>query len=266
MMRVNRVFFVVLVFCNSVVRGMDASSSGQARADHYATLGVSHTATQSEIHKAYRALALHNHPDRSEFSEATKKMQEINCAYEVLGSETSRRAYDDERMLAHLPEVQPTYRPASRPAAQKIDPYADNIFFRLVNAIKDQNLAVVKAMIKSGVDVNVFDKKVDEHIRGYGSRALHYAVESRNSDLIIMLLNAGANPNAVDDEGTPPLVEYIGQNKVTPGLSDDIVALFIAKGVDVLLRGDSGKKALDLVDKKKYPTIYAMLRVAEEKK
>lgn len=49
--------------------------------NYYHILGLSNWATTAEIRKAYRALALRNHPDRGGSEE---KMKEINGAYEYL--------------------------------------------------------------------------------------------------------------------------------------------------------------------------------------
>jgi len=53
--------------------------------DPYKVLGVSPGASDEEIKKAYRRLAMKYHPDRNpDDPEAAKKMQEINAAYEQI--------------------------------------------------------------------------------------------------------------------------------------------------------------------------------------
>lgn len=61
---------------------------------HYETLGVSENATQDEIKKAYRKLAMQHHPDKGG---DTNKFQEIQSAYDVVGDEQRRAQYDAER-------------------------------------------------------------------------------------------------------------------------------------------------------------------------
>src|SRR5437762_10449234 len=67
--------------------------------DYYEILGVTRTASEEEIKRAYRRLAMKFHPDRNNGSETEKAQAEIHfkeCAeaYEVLSDDTKRRRYD----------------------------------------------------------------------------------------------------------------------------------------------------------------------------
>lgn len=62
--------------------------------DHYATLGVSRSASADEIKKAYRTLARRLHPDTNPDPEAEATFKEVTRAYEVLGDPDRRRRYD----------------------------------------------------------------------------------------------------------------------------------------------------------------------------
>jgi curved DNA-binding protein len=60
--------------------------------DHYSTLGVNKSASSEEIKRAYRKLAAQHHPDRGG---DTKKFQEIQAAYDILGDPEKKSAYDN---------------------------------------------------------------------------------------------------------------------------------------------------------------------------
>lgn len=66
-----------------------------AKRDYYETLGVARTATQDEIKKAYRKLAMKYHPDKNPNDKAAEdKFKEVSEAYEALRNEKTRSAYD----------------------------------------------------------------------------------------------------------------------------------------------------------------------------
>ena len=63
--------------------------------DYYKTLGVDRQASESDIKKAYRKLALKYHPDRNkEDQEAEAKFKDISAAYAVLSDKEKKAQYD----------------------------------------------------------------------------------------------------------------------------------------------------------------------------
>ena len=62
--------------------------------DYYDALGVSKTASDSEIKAAYRRQALKWHPDRNKSTEATGKFKEVTKAFEVLSDPKKKQMYD----------------------------------------------------------------------------------------------------------------------------------------------------------------------------
>ena len=71
-----------------------------SKRDYYEVLGIDKNASESEIKKAYRKMAMQFHPDKfanatdKEKEEAEHKFKEINDAYQVLSDSQKKSQYD----------------------------------------------------------------------------------------------------------------------------------------------------------------------------
>ncbi|KAI8349220.1 DnaJ domain-containing protein [Choanephora cucurbitarum] len=68
-----------------------------SKKNYYEMLGITKDATENDIKKAYRKLALKYHPDRNKDPNAKQRFQQISEAFEVLSNPQKRRDYDTER-------------------------------------------------------------------------------------------------------------------------------------------------------------------------
>ena len=62
--------------------------------DYYEILGISRGASDEQIKKAFRKLALEFHPDRNKSEDAVEKFKEVNEAYQILTDSEKRANYD----------------------------------------------------------------------------------------------------------------------------------------------------------------------------
>src|ERR1043165_3868183 len=66
-----------------------------AKRDYYTVLGLARDASDEDIKKAYRKLAMKHHPDRNpDNKESEEKFKEAKEAYEILCDPKKRAAYD----------------------------------------------------------------------------------------------------------------------------------------------------------------------------
>src|SRR5215813_9662055 len=80
---------------NSAVRRTRGYVSEMAKRDYYEVLGVNRDASEEEIKKAYRKLAMKHHPDRNpDHPKAEERFKEAKEAYEILSDAQKRGAYD----------------------------------------------------------------------------------------------------------------------------------------------------------------------------
>ena len=95
--------------------------------DYYSILGAEETASQDEIERLYKRLAMRHHPDRGGDAE---EMKAINEAYGVLGNAATRLTYDS-RFHQHNDALRAVSPPFSPPSAF----LPDTIPGRLVGAL-----------------------------------------------------------------------------------------------------------------------------------
>ena len=62
--------------------------------DYYKILGIPRNASEDDIKKAYRKLALKYHPDKNKAPGAEEKFKEVAEAYEVLSDKRKRDIFD----------------------------------------------------------------------------------------------------------------------------------------------------------------------------
>jgi len=68
--------------------------------DYYDLLGVSQSASEKDISRAYRKLAKQYHPDANPGNkEAEDKFKAVSAAYDVLGDAAKRKEYDEVRQM-----------------------------------------------------------------------------------------------------------------------------------------------------------------------
>lgn len=158
------------------------SSEGRKKISYYEILRVSRGASAAEIRRAYKQLALQQHPDKNSATDATSNFQQIQEAYETLSSRRRRELYDaglDGRVL-NL-DLQKT---------------------RLMEACRRGDADEVSDLIKSGEDVEAIDSTL--------RTALMYAAGSGSVQAVLLLLEAGADVGARNCAGHTALFFAVG--------------------------------------------------------
>ena len=118
----------------------------------------------------------------------------------------------------------------------------------LLCAAEEGHTPVVKALIEAGADV---DKKAY-----CGQTPLHVAAVTGHAPVITELIKAGADVNATDEDGLVPL------HYAVDGRDEDCVAVLLAHGADVHKADDEGMTPMLFVVQHKQKKIIEMLKQA----
>jgi molecular chaperone DnaJ len=150
-----------------------------AETDHYKTLGISSSATQAEIKRAYRALAKQFHPDTQGNQADRTQIIAINAAYEVLGDVQQRLAYDLGQDGSHIHQatvnrerrtqaVQNQYRQqrqANQGEEMQVSLWIKKVYTP-INRLLNQILNPLKSEIKT-LAADPFDDELMEGFQAY---------------------------------------------------------------------------------------------------
>ncbi|MGN6436960.1 MAG: DnaJ domain-containing protein [Agriterribacter sp.] len=166
--------------------------------DHYKTLGVPVNATESDIKKKFRKLALRYHPDKNAESDfAAVHFREIQEAYETLTDPTRRYGYDREWRL-HFPRQSDHYIRAYTPESileesiqlnkqvREMDPYRMNtetVARQVKKVLSDEHIELL--LFHKNETIN---KSIITELMAVAAR-LHYSQIAAISLLLLKLAN-----------------------------------------------------------------------------
>ena len=210
--------------------------------DHYQLLGVSFNASEDEIRRAYRRMAMQWHPDRNDDPAAEEMMKKINGAWEILGDPESKAEYDrdyfrlrsilaearrreveEERLEKERREEERRRREAQQREAERL-----GLVTQLLTAIRvNRSLQEISTLIDKGADINA---------RTNGGRTLlhHAASNNGNPAVITLLISRGAYINARTNHDATPL-HYAARYNENP----EVIQMLISRGAGVNARDNN---------------------------
>lgn len=194
---------------------------------HYEILELGRAATDEEIKKAFRNLALKWHPDKNLDNkiEAEEKFKKIDTAYEVLSDKERRRKYDEhlinlENRKSKIYSEKGNHQyQGARAEREWHDPEVDKQqteeLLRLVNLFLEEHrrkkelgiLLANKAQEKDWQAVHdlIRQEACLDELNSKGFAALHYAANRGEDDQVKTLLTSKANVNVKASNNATPL-------------------------------------------------------------
>jgi ankyrin repeat protein len=119
-----------------------------------------------------------------------------------------------------------------------VSAYAPDGFYPVGLAAFFGHLEAVNTLIAAGADIHAAAQNA------FKVQAIHAAVASKNIDIVRAVLDAGADPNAAQQQGFRPIHEAGSSG------SRQLADLLLKYGADPALKGDSGKSAIDIAREK----------------
>lgn len=119
-----------------------------------------------------------------------------------------------------------------------VSAYAPDGFYPVGLAAFFGHLAAVTTLIAAGADIHA------AATNSFKVRAIHAAVASKNLDIVRAVLEAGADPNAAQQQGVRPIHEAGSSG------NRELADLLLKYGADATLKGDSGKNAIEIAREK----------------
>lgn len=174
----------------------------------------------SEIAEAFAQLALM----RGKGDAAARHLSEL-CADDP---ETMRKAAEAFADIAEIftrwkERARDIQRPGDRPA--------------LMRAVMRNDPEKIAALIKAGVWLDETDE---------GETALHWAVSRQHTEIVTMLLDAGANPNVPDNDGYTPLHDVAEMGDCLPARK--MLEALLAAGADANQQEKNGRMPSELAE------------------
>jgi curved DNA-binding protein CbpA len=134
--------------------------------DYYAILHLNAGATGSEIHRAYRVLAMQYHPDRNPAPEAASIMAQINEAYSVLSDPARRRKYDKRQRMSCENDLALPIVAAARAALLR----------QRWTVLHDDGSQLILEDASRRVRVNFIDRLTDDKLRKLSRQCTEFTV------------------------------------------------------------------------------------------
>ena len=119
-----------------------------------------------------------------------------------------------------------------------VSAYAPDGFYPVGLAAFFGHLDAAKTLIAAGANIHAAAKNA------FKVQAIHAAVASKNIDIVRAVLEAGADPNAAQQQGFRPIHEAGSSG------SRELAELLLKYGADPTLKGDNGKNAIDIAREK----------------